>query len=75
MLARKAFLRARVEGLRDSKYLLRRSEATGNHSLPSRSRGHLSPVCETLIQITEEKLQHRGRAGKVDEQADDQREK
>lgn len=71
MLARKAFLRARVEGLK-SKYLLRRSEATGNHSLPSRSRGHLSPVCETLIQITEEKLQHRGRAGKVDEQADDQ---
>ena len=49
MLARKAFLRARVEGL---KYLLRRLEATGNNALASRSRGHLSPVCETLIQIS-----------------------
>lgn len=74
MLARKAFLRARVEGLRYSKYLLRKSEVTGNNSLPSRSRGHLSPVCKTLTQIIEEKLQHHGRVGKVDEQADDQRE-
>lgn len=71
MLARKAFLRARVEGL---KYLLRRLEATGNNALASRSRGHLSPVCETLTQIIKEKLHHHGREGKVDERADDQRE-